>query len=220
MNRVAWLVMSVICLSGLEASAGEIRGKVELVSPVPPRAVGKKRVTMASKYGARAAEDASVPTGEDEVRYVVVEVLGENLKATPRKAELIQQNKQFVPHVMAIPRGSSVRFINKDDFEHNVYSVSAPGEFDTGKYQGNYKTQKFEQPNAVEIFCGLHPRMNAYIVVTPNDFFAMPDAKHEYRISGLPPGKYTLRVWHPRLKAKEIPVEVLPSGATTCDLKL
>jgi hypothetical protein len=38
--------------------------------------------------------------------------------------------------------------------------------------------------------------MSAYILVFAHRFFAVTDASGRYTITGIPPGSYTLAVWH------------------------
>ena len=56
--------------------------------------------------------------------------------APPRSQsfEIATSDKAFVPHVAAVPLGSTVRFVNHDPFDHNVFSVSEPNQFDLGRY--------------------------------------------------------------------------------------
>ena len=59
---------------------------------------------------------------------------GEAAPAEP--FEMVTRRKEFEPRVLVIPRGSRVRFPNEDPILHNVFSVSAPNQFDLGLYKG------------------------------------------------------------------------------------
>src|SRR3569833_1367482 len=54
----------------------------------------------------------------------------------------------------------------------------------------------FPKPGIVEVYCHLHPNMTATVVVTPNRWFARPDAEGHYAIPDVPPGNYTVVAWH------------------------
>ncbi len=220
MTRFATFCLVAVILTGLEAQAGDIVGTVKLTSPVKERAVGKKKIRPSKDWGADYDKDAEVPKGVNENEYTVIEVLGDKLPSTPRKVDLVQKNKTFSPHVLVVPKGSTIRFVNQDDFEHNVYSVSEPGAFDIGRYRGKFREDQFTEANALEIFCGLHPRMNGYIVVAPNNFFAKADGSGKYKISGLPAGTYQVRFWHPRAESKTVTVKVPATGSVTQDINL
>lgn len=220
MKTLAMLTLAALLLTSGPALAGDIEGNVTLTS-VRDRAVGKRRIRPSKNYGADFEKDADVPKGENELQYTVIEVLSDKLPCTPQTgAKLTQKNKAFIPHVLVVPKGSTVRFYNEDDFEHNIYSVSEPGAFDTGRYRGKTYKQEFDAAAPVEIFCGLHPRMNGYIVVTPNNFYTLADTKGHFKISGVPAGTYQIRVWHPRAEAKTYTVKVPATGSVTQNAEL
>jgi plastocyanin len=114
------------------------------------------------------------------------------------QTEQIQQlNRRFVPDMVVVPVGSTVSFPNMDPIFHNIYSLSKPKSFDLGAYdKGQTRTVTFPKPGIVEIYCHLHPNMQATVVVTPNRFYAQPDRDGQYRIPDVPPGQYTLVAWH------------------------
>jgi hypothetical protein len=84
-----------------------------------------------------------------------------------------------------------------DPIFHNVFSLSKPKSFDLGSYdKGQSRTVAFPKPGVVYVYCRLHPNMEATIVVTPNRWYVRPDPQGQYRISDVPPGRYTLVAWH------------------------
>jgi hypothetical protein len=102
-----------------------------------------------------------------------------------------------MPDLVVVPIGSAVSFPNLDPIFHNIYSLSKAKTFDLGSYdKGETRKVVFPKPGIVEIYCHLHPNMAATVVVTPNRWYAKPDAKGEYRIPDVPPGKYTVVAWH------------------------
>jgi plastocyanin len=126
---------------------------------------------------------------------------------------LDQRNETFIPHVLAITTGTTVQFLNSDKTYHNVFSLSRPKRFDLGRYPtGRSKSVRFDRPGIVRVFCEIHSHMSAFILVFAHRHFAVTNAKGEYRIEGLPPGTYTVAVWHPVLAAKARAVRVPDEG--------
>jgi hypothetical protein len=126
---------------------------------------------------------------------------------------LDQRNETFIPHVLAITTGTTVQFLNSDKTYHNVFSLSRPKRFDLGRYPtGRSKSVRFDRPGIVRVFCEIHSHMSAFILVFAHRHFAVTNAKGEYRIEGLPPGTYTVAVWHPVLGAKARAVRVPDEG--------
>jgi plastocyanin len=70
----------------------------------------------------------------------------------------------FTPPTLAVPVGTTVRWINHDEEPHTITSVS--GAFgSTGLSHDDTFAQTFTQPGRYEYFCALHPRMKAVVVV-------------------------------------------------------
>src|SRR5205814_1505195 len=58
----------------------------------------------------------------------------------PGKFKVMQNNKSFVPHVLAVPVGSTITFPNVDLIFHNVFSLSRLNPFDLGLYRAGDST--------------------------------------------------------------------------------
>src|SRR5581483_8055667 len=86
--------------------------------------------------------------------------------ATPKRVQMVQRDKRFTPHVIAIPVGSTVDFPNYDPIFHNAFSNFSGQPFDVGLYPpGTNRSWVFKQPGIVRVFCNIHPTMSAIIAV-------------------------------------------------------
>ena len=120
--------------------------------------------------------------------------------AQPVTAIMDQLNLAFVPDVLVIPLHSKVLFPNSDVISHQVYSFSSARQFQLPLYRGKaYPPVVFDQPGVVTLGCNIHDNMLAYIVVTNAPYFGRTGADGALTLTNLPPGKYSLRVWHPLL---------------------
>ena len=54
--------------------------------------------------------------------------------------------------------------------------------------------------------------MEAFIVVKEHPFFSSADKGGNYRLDGVPLGKYRVQVWHPELGTTEAGVELVRAG--------
>ena len=125
--------------------------------------------------------------------------------ARPITVEIAITDKTYAPHVMVVPVGSSVRFPNHDPFNHNVFSLSEPNEFDLGLYgRGEAKSETFAYPGLVRVYCNVHPRMVAYVQVMANRYYVQPGADGSFTVANVPPGSYRLHVWHERIPAEVV----------------
>jgi plastocyanin len=146
-----------------------------------------------------------------------------------------QQNLAFIPRVLPIPVGSTVLFPNNDKVDHNVFSMSRTKTFNLGSYEpGQSQTVVFDKPGIVEVRCDVHAEMAAYILVMKNPYFAVTDRKGNFEIpdsgylqqvglegiADLPPGKYSVKTRHEKLKTQKKSIVVPDSGDGTVQLDL
>jgi len=138
--------------------------------------------------------------------------------AEPARATLDQRHETFVPHVLAIPTGTTVDFPNSDRIFHNVFSLSKAARFDLGRYAaGRSKSVRFDRPGIVRVFCDIHSHMNAFILVFSHPFFAVTDAEGRYRLDNVPPGTYNVIAWHEGSSSTPRVVTVSADGMAELD---
>ncbi len=124
---------------------------------------------------------------------------------TPRRAEMAQKDKKFIPHVLVIPVGSQVDFPNFDPIFHNAFSKFSGQPFDVGLYPpGTSKSITFARPGVVRVFCNIHQTMSAVIVVLRTPWYAVTNAQGSFQIDGVAPGEYRLHLFHERASEKEL----------------
>src|SRR5215813_11255348 len=117
----------------------------------------------------------------------------------PRHIDMLQRNKQFVPHVVALSVGSTVDFPNVDPIFHNAFSNFSGQPFDIGLYAPRTsRSVTFRTPGIVRVFCNIHSTMSAVIAVVNSPWFAVSQAGGKYVISNVPAGDYVLRLFHER----------------------
>ena len=130
---------------------------------------------------------------------------GAGAPARPATVEIAITDKVYAPHVVVVPAGSTVRFPNHDPFNHNVFSVSEPSQFDLGLYgRGEARSHVFAEPGLVRVYCNVHPRMVVYVLVMANRHYAQPGADGSFTFDNVPPGRYRLHVWHERIPAEVV----------------
>jgi hypothetical protein len=64
----------------------------------------------------------------------------------------------------------------------------------------------------VSVRCDLHPWMQGWLGVLDHPYFAVTDAEGRFTLRDVPPGDYTLAVWHERLGTGTSRVTVAPKG--------
>ena len=126
------------------------------------------------------------------------------LRTKPPLDAIDQVDKQFVPYVKPVFVGSKVRFPNSDHIRHQVYSFSPARKFELPLYGGTDALPVvFDKPGVVVLGCNIHDWMVGYIYVSATPFFAKTEAAGTAALQDLPPGDYSVRLWHPSMEEAE-----------------
>jgi plastocyanin len=147
------------------------------------------------------SSDSSVRKHEDFSGVVVwLEPIGRATEPKPSKhVRMIQKDKRFDPHVLAVDVGTTVEFPNLDPIFHNAFSSFDGQIFDLALYPpGTSRSIHFKHPGVVRIFCNIHPSMSALVVVLDSPFFAITSKDGRFVIPDVPEGQYRLHVLHER----------------------
>lgn len=225
------MLLSFFAFLALGVQAGEIQGEVVLSSQTSARAKNSNpnRKATVKKYGlkelqkAQAGGDGGLSPNEviDERDYTVIYLAqakdGSKLKATPRTVEVVQRKRRFHEHVTPLPLGSKVKFVNNDNYYHHIYCPDS-SKINVPEHRGDVE-RKPDSLGKFELFCDIHPLMNAYLFVVPNDQFTVPKGGR-FSLKNVPPGQYVLKAWHPRLSEKSYEVTVPASGAGKVNVTL
>lgn len=122
-----------------------------------------------------------------------------------RVARLVQKDKRFSPHVIAIQVGTEIEFPNQDPFFHDVFSIYRGKPFDLGLYEsGTSRKVRFSQPGVSYIFCNIHPEMSAAVVAVGTPYFAVTTADGSFQIGHLAPGHYKMEIWYELASESEL----------------
>jgi len=116
----------------------------------------------------------------------------------PLRATMVQRNKTFLPHMLAVQVGTAVDFPNQDPIFHNAFSNYDGQLFDVHLYAPQTTRRVvFRRPGMVRVFCNIHATMSAVIAVLPTPYFAVTGPNGRFSIQA-PAGAYRLRLWHER----------------------
>jgi plastocyanin len=197
MKRIQVVFFSLLILaSGLQpAVAGEITGKVKA-------------------KGVRNSGDAVI---------YVAKIAGKTFPVPKEHARMDQKNLKFVPHVLPIMAGTTVDFVNSDDVLHNVFSPDkCCDKFNLGSWpKGQSKSYTFAEPGcAATLLCNVHPEMEGFVFVVETPYYAVSAADGSFEIKGVPAGKYTVKIWHEKLKGQDVAVEVPEKGKATVNFEI
>jgi len=181
-------------------------------------------LVLALSLLASAGSISGKVSGVRGVSVVYVDAIAGKTFPAPEKHFLMdQKGLLFQPHILVVPVGGTVDFLNSDNVAHNVFWPAISGNKKLGHNLGTWpkgekKAFKFEQPGVVSLLCNVHPEMSGYVVVTPTPYYAETDAAGDYKIPNVPDGKYTVTAWHEGSKPQSKPVTV--AGEAKADFTL
>ena len=159
-----------------------------------------------------------VSAGKGASVVYVGAIAGKTFPPPAKPFTLDQKGLVFHPHILVVPVGSTVGFLNNDKVAHNVFWPSVGGNKKLNHNLGTWPTGetrsfKFENVGAVPLLCNVHPEMSAYVVVVPTPYYVLTDDSGSYSLADLPDGQYSVSAWHEGLRVQTKPVS-LASTAT------
>ena len=222
------LVLIPLCARGYEeitvTNGGSITGFVRAqgkVPKLPPLEVFK------FKEVCKGVPDETLVVGPRQgVRYAIITIGGITRgKANETEAvhELDNLKCRFVPHAQAASIGQWLLIKNSDPILHTAHASFSNGQpqFNVALPPGKTVRKPLISTGLVRIICEVrHTWMSAYIMVTDHPYHAVTDVYGEYEIRDVPPGTYSLKVWHEKLGTQEKRIEVNSGAVSKADFVL
>ncbi|HZX94987.1 MAG TPA: carboxypeptidase regulatory-like domain-containing protein [Myxococcales bacterium] len=192
-SRVAALLMLALSAA---AAAEPLTGRVTVSGSPVPRVV---QVNVDKKFCGieRAAAELEV-SATGGLANAVVSLENPppgNMQGLPTDVDVQQQGCTYVPHIVLLPPGGAMRFLNSDPIAHQVRLVGTETAQNAIQTKNAVLTRRFSTPGEYAVRCDLHPWMSAWAVVMKHRYYAVTDEDGRFKLS-VPPGQYTLRVWH------------------------
>ena len=215
--------------------AADITGKVVLKGTPPPEIT----IDMASSPDkfCVAAHSTPVTTRHYLVSkdgglanvlvYVKSGLEGKTFPAPTTEPVLDQVGCMYQPYVIGVMVNQKFKIKNSDPTMHNVHAVPKPNlntEFNLAQPIKDQVSEKsFDKPEVpVKFLCNVHAWMFAYVGVFEHPYFAVTDKDGNFKISGLPNGKYTFEAYHVKTHRDNpgVSKEVNVSGDTKVDFTI
>src|SRR3989440_2936797 len=208
-----------------------VTGKVLFVGAPPPRKplpIGG--VAQCANHPALKGQpplDESLIVGKGgELKNAVVSIKNPppgRFSPPAQPAVLDQIACHYQPHILAMMIGQPLMIKNSDPFLHNVHALpqlNPDFNFGQNNVDPGRAVNPMKQAEEFRVKCDVHPWMNCRFVVVNHPFFAVTGDDGTYTISGLPPGTYTITVWHESGMQTEQQVTVSAGKATAANLSV
>ena len=132
------------------------------------------------------------------------------------KVTLNQTKCEYQPHIVLVPPDAEFEIVNSDKILHNVhaYDISADMKtiFNIAQPIAGQKTTVKARPKdgsglALATCDAGHPWMSAFIVYMEHPYYTVTDASGSFVLKDVPPGTYTLKMWHEGVRVARTELE-------------
>ena len=204
------------------ATAAAVKGKIVFRGAKPAKTVihMDTEAGCAKMHAGQPVYDESLFIGKDGALanafvYIQTGLEGKVFETPAEKVTLDQKGCGYSPHVFGIRAGQTLAVKNSDPVSHNIHPL--PKENREWSQQQGPETpdleRKFARPEVmIPIKCDVHKWMRAYAGVVTHPYFAVTGADGAFELHNVPPGDYTIAVWHEKLGERTAQAHVAASG--------
>lgn len=212
--------------SGGVKDGGSVSGRVTLSGPAPAPVILKVDKDVEACGGDRPSDELLVGSGggiQNVVLSIETVTSGKDWNL-PQEFTYDQKKCSFVPRILLIKPNMAGAVLNSDSVGHNFHTISK------GIYNINKKIQpgskmvvsgdRIRRSGMIRAKCDFHSWMGGVWVVAETPYTVISDKDGNFSIGDIPPGNYTLKVWHEKLGESEQKVVVKKGEATKVDIAL
>jgi hypothetical protein len=169
----------------------------------------------------------------------VRDIVDESFITGFRGTEIAIQQCEFRPYTSVVVDKRNFRVINLDPTNHavaqavmhNPHGIEVDGTasrtlFNIALAEKGAQLNKpvslkqALQGSALKLVCDQHAYMQSWFLPVTNSFYAVSTGDGRFEIHGVPAGKHTLKVWHPRTGSLDVDVMVPQEGTVRLDVEL
>jgi hypothetical protein len=217
--------------AGAVANGGSIKGKVTFKGALPGDAVENILITKNPDVcgkGEREVVWVDVKDGALRGAFVFIDRIKKGKKwAKPKFGQYLVNQKgcRFRPWAQVVRPGPIIIRNSDQGVLHNINTREMIGVekgrvvkrtlFNFGQPDPGDITQKLKprRSSYISINCEAHNFMFGFMMAPPHPYAVVVGDDGSFSLSNVPPGKYTLKVWHPHLGVKKTKITVKGGAA-------
>jgi len=144
----------------------------------------------------------------------VVLLVGPQFQAIPPKTVSVEiSGLQATPAALVISEGTVVEFKNSDKVSHDLSTPNHPDVMDPARLSsGAVRKQRFATAGEYLVRCTEYPHIVVSVIVTSSPLFSIVEDKGGFKISDVPEGHATLKVWSNGAWVHEQEIDVAARG--------
>ncbi|MDA1185329.1 MAG: carboxypeptidase regulatory-like domain-containing protein [Acidobacteria bacterium] len=209
------------------SGSGAISGRIHLVGPSPGNPIirmGADPLCSRLNRGKRVVQETVVASADGGLANVFITLDG-SFPASAAPGSPITLNQEgcvYYPRVVGVRAGQALEVRNADALMHNVHGVSAADNGFNVSQPRDGMVQTFQMANEERMLrmrCDVHNWMTAYVGVVSHPYFAVSGTDGAFDMVGVPPGTYTVRIWHERFGELTQTVRVSTGETATIDFE-
>lgn len=205
-------------ITGKVSFEGKAPAPVKYIITKDQHACGKGQVT-------RQEVDAKDGALRGVVVYLDKVKKGKAYPEKTKSAVVDQKKCAYVPYLQVVAEGGKVTILNSDAAHHNIHTYEIIGRAKRSMWNISQPRQrkkvvrraKVRRSPIVRVECDVHNWMKGFLFVARNPYYALVGADGRFEIADVPPGKYSLRAWHPALGVKKKRIKISTGGKKTAD---
>jgi len=217
------------------ADGGSISGKVTFEGALPDDAIENILMTKNPDVcgtGEREVVWVDVKDGALRGAFVFIDKIKEGKAwSVPKGGDylIVQKDCRFTPWAQVVRRGPITIRNSDEGVLHNINTREMIGvekgrvvkrtmfnfgQPDPGDIQQDIKPRRSP---FISINCEAHNFMFGFMMAPTHPYAVVVGEDGSYSLDGVPPGKYTLKAWHPRFGIKKAKITVEAGGKIATD---
>ncbi|MCW8886113.1 MAG: carboxypeptidase regulatory-like domain-containing protein [Motiliproteus sp.] len=230
---VTALMASSLCFTAQAAKykemtvsdGGTVTGKVLFTGKDPkPKTYAITKDNSVCGDGNREIDFVKVNNGGLTNAVVYLDKVKKGKSFPKMDGKMDQKGCEFMPFLSVMHNGGSIEAINQDPVLHNIHTYEQIGKAKKTAFNVSQpepgtisKSVKFKRGVGMKVECDAHDFMHGFVFVAKNPYYAVVDDEGNFKIDGIPPGKYKINAWHGTLGIKKGKVEVAANGEVTVE---
>ncbi|MDP6166715.1 MAG: hypothetical protein QGI54_11330 [Gammaproteobacteria bacterium] len=207
------------------ADGGTISGQVTFAGDDPaPKTYFISKDNDVCGSGERKIDFVKVNDGALTDVVVYLDKVKKGKEFPQLNTQVQQKGCEFLPFLSVMHNTGDYAAVNDDPVLHNIHTYEIIGRAKKTVFNISQpevgtitKSIKLKRGSAMKVECDAHDFMHSFVFVAKNPYYAVVDNSGHFSIDNVPPGKYTIKAWHGKLKEQKGKVTVSANGTVTFD---
>jgi hypothetical protein len=186
-------------------NGGTISGTVKWSGPEPkiPKLPITKNTEVCDPEGQKVRDLERLiinPDGNgvaNTVVYLRGVTRGKAMDLPQARQQLDQRTCRYVPHIMLVPQGGTLKIESSDPVLHTVQMSGAATNNIPFPFQNQFIPVSLPRNGVIELKCNAgHVWMNSNVLVVKHPYYSVTNEQGEFKLTDVPPGEYEIVAWH------------------------